>query len=161
MKQEAPRLPVLEYIRRQLANTLGPDDTTSVRDPTRISQTLGFRLVAIGRGTATVELDADVELHGNQQGTVHVGLLCELADAAIGTAHSTLEAEGESFTSLDLKINFFRPVWKSTMRATAQPIQHGRTITHYTCDVVRDDGRVAATVISTLMTLRGPQAAGR
>lgn len=152
---------MLEYLQRQLANTLGPDDTTSVRYPTRISQTLGFRLVSIGLGTATVELDADPDLHGNQQGTVHGGLLCELADAAIGTAHSTLVAEGKSFTSIDLKINFFRPVWKSTLRAMAQPIQHGRTITHYTCDIVRDDGKVAATVISTIMTLRGPQAAGR
>ena len=161
MKQEAPPLSVLEYLQRQLANTLGPDDTTTVRYPTRISQTLGFRLVEIGLGTATVELDADPDRHGNQQGTVHGGLLCELADAAIGTAHSTLVGEGESFTSIDLKINFFRPVWKSTLRATAKPIQSGRTITHYTCDIVRDDGKVAATVISTIMTLRGSQAAGR
>ena len=76
MKQEGQPLPVLEYFQRQLANTLGPDDTTSVRYPTRISQTLGFRLVAIGLGTATVELDADPDRHGNQQGTVHGGLLC-------------------------------------------------------------------------------------
>lgn len=155
------KLPVLEYLKRQLAHTLRDDDTTSVRYPTRISQTLGFRLVEIGLGTATVELDADVERHGNQQGTVHGGMLCELADAAIGTAHSTVVAEGESFASIDLKINFFRPVWKSTLRAAAKPIQSGRTITHYTCDIVRDDGKVAATVISTIMTLRGEQAAGR
>ena len=31
-----------------------------------------------------------VEIHGNQQGTFHGGLFCELADAAIGTAHSTV-----------------------------------------------------------------------
>jgi len=161
MKQEGHPLPVLEYLQRQLANTLDPDDTTTLRYPTRISQTLGFRLVEIGLGTATIEFDADADLHGNQQGTVHGGMLCELADAAIGTAHSTLVGEGESFTSIDLKINFFRPVWKSTLRATAKPIQSGRTITHYTCEIVRDDGKVAATVISTIMTLRGEQAAGR
>ena len=161
MKPNIPHLPVLDYLHRQLAGTLGPDDTTFVQYPTRISQTLGFRLVAIGPGTATVELDADPGRHGNQQGTVHGGMLCELADAAIGTAHSTLLAEGESFTSIELKINFFRPVWKATLRATARPIQHGRTLTHYTCDIVRDDGKVAATVSSTLMTLRGDQAAGR
>jgi uncharacterized protein (TIGR00369 family) len=132
-----------------------------MRYPTRISQTLRLRLVTIGPGTATVELDAHPDLHGNQQGTVHGGLLCELADAAIGTAHSTVITEGESFTSLELKINFFRPVWKSLLRATARPVQSGRTISHYACDVVRDDGKVAATVISTLMTLRGDQAAGR
>lgn len=71
-----------------------------------------------------------------------------LADAAIGTAHSTLMEEGESFASIDLKINFFRPVWNSTLRATAQPLHSGRTLTHYRCDIVRDDGKVAATVVS-------------
>lgn len=41
---------------------------------------------------------------------IHGGLLCELADAAIGTAHSTLMGEGETFTSIDLKATFLRPV---------------------------------------------------
>ena len=49
--------------------------------------------------------------------TIHGGLLCELADAAIGTAHSTLMQENESFTSVELKINFYRPVWKSILKA--------------------------------------------
>jgi len=46
---------------------------------------------------------------GNQQGTIHDRLLCELADTAIGTTRSTLMNEEESFTNIELKINFFRP----------------------------------------------------
>lgn len=161
MTQEGNKLPVLEYLQRQISSTLADGDTTHMRYPTRISQTLGIRVVEVGTGTAAVEIDADSDIHGNQQGTVHGGLLCELADAAIGTAHSTLIAEGESFASIDLKINFFRPVWKSTLRAVAKPIQSGRTITHYMCEIFRDDGKVAAMVTSTIMTLRGEQAAGR
>ena len=41
---------------------------------------------------------------------MHGGMLCELADATIGTAHSTAIAEGETFASIDLRISFFRPV---------------------------------------------------
>lgn len=107
--EKAKTLPVLEYLTKQLNGTLGENETTSMQYPTPISQTLGMRIVEVGLGTATVEIDANANLHGNQQGTVHGGLLCELADAAIGTAHSTTLAEGESFTSIDLKINFFRP----------------------------------------------------
>lgn len=54
-------------------------------------------------GYAQVELDADAAIHGNPQGTVHGGMLCELADAAIGTAHSAAIAEGETFASIDLR----------------------------------------------------------
>lgn len=48
------------------------------------------------RGEATVEIDTDSKKHGNQQGTVHGGLIFELADAAIGTAYSTLMTESDS-----------------------------------------------------------------
>ena len=52
-------------------------------------------------------------------GTVHGGVMCDLADAAIGTAHASTLQEGESFTSIDLKINFFRPLWKEEIVAKA------------------------------------------
>lgn len=155
------KLPVLDYLTRQINGTLKEDEATYLHYPTPISQTLGMRVVEINLGTATIEIDANPAIHGNQQGTVHGGLLCELADAAIGTAHSTILAEGESFASIELKINFFRPVWNSTLRAIAQPIQNGKTISHYLCDIQREDGKLVATVISTVMTLRGEQAVGR
>lgn len=162
MKREGPNsLSVLDYLRRHIDRTLEAGDTTHMDYPTPISRTLGIRVVDVGAGTAAVEIDADAAIHGNQQGTVHGGLICELADAAIGTAHSTLMAQGESFTSIELKISFFRPVWTSTLRAIARPVQSGRTLTHYQCEILRDDGKVAAMATSTVMTLTGDRAAGR
>ena len=154
-------MPVLEFLRRQLAGTLAPEDDTHMRYPTAISQTLGFRIAEVGEGWAAVEADAHPDAHGNQQGTIHGGFLCELADAAIGTAHSTLTAEGESFTTIELKINFFRPSWRTKLRAEARPMQSGRTLTHYRVDIYNGDGKIAATVVSTVMTLRGDKATGR
>jgi uncharacterized protein (TIGR00369 family) len=158
---ENKKLPVLEYLTRQINGTLADDARTYMQYPTPISQTLSMRIMEIGLGTATIAIDANTAIHGNQQGTVHGGLMCELADAAIGTAHSTTLVEGESFASIELKINFFRPVWNSTLHAIAKPIQCGKTISHYLCEIQREDGKVAATVISTVMTLRGEQAVGR
>ncbi|MDX3773046.1 PaaI family thioesterase [Chromatiaceae bacterium AAb-1] len=161
MTQHQHSLPVLDYLQRMLAGRLTADDSIRMRYPTAISGLLGFRLTEIGEAMAVLELDADAERHGNQQGTVHGGLLCELADAAIGTAHSTLMAENESFTSIDLKATFLRPVWRSCLRAHARCIHRGRTISHYLCEISREDGKVVASVQSTVMTLRDGQASGR
>ncbi|MHB1176028.1 MAG: PaaI family thioesterase [Sulfuriferula sp.] len=155
------KLPTLEFLRRQLDGTLPAGAITEMQYPTAISKTLGFRITEIDVGYAKVQMDANVEMHGNQQGTVHGGMLCELADATIGTAHSTAILEGETFTSIDLKISFFRPVWKSVLTATAKQIQHGKTITHYQCEIFREDGKAIALAMSTVMTLRGNSAHGR
>jgi len=132
-----------------------------MRYPTAISRLLNFRITAIDDASATLELDADAALHGNQQGTVHGGLLCELADAAIGTAHSTLMQEGESFTSIDLKATFLRPVWQERLQARAWATHRGRSISHYRCEIQREDGKMIATVESAVMTLKGDRAQGR
>ncbi|MEY9934388.1 acyl-coenzyme A thioesterase PaaI-like protein [Catenulispora sp. GP43] len=52
-------------------------------------------------------------------------------------------------------------MWRGTLTARARPSHSGRTITHYVCDVLREDGKAVASVTSTMMTLRGEGAAGR
>lgn len=161
MPEIVRELTVIDYLRKQVAGTLGPTDRTHMRYPTAISQLLGFRIVEIDSGRAVVELDADAAIHGNQQGTVHGGLLVELADAAIGTAQSTLMEPEESFTSIDLKATFLRPVWNERLTATAYATHAGRTVSHYSCEITRGDGKPVATVTSAVMTLRGADARGR
>lgn len=161
MSHEAEPFPVLNYLRRQLDGTLRGDEKIPMRYPTAISQFLGFRIVEIGEALAVIELNTHTEIHGNQQGTVHGGMLCELADAAIGTAHSTLMTEGETFTSIDLKAKFLRPVWNARLLAHAWATHRGRTVSHYQCDIKREDGKVVASIDSAVMTLRGDHASGR
>jgi uncharacterized protein (TIGR00369 family) len=155
------QFPTLEFLKRQLDGSLPIGATTEMRYPTAISKLLGFRIADIEKGYARLEMDVDAGIHGNQQGTVHGGLLSELADATIGTAHSTAIEAGETFTSIDLRINFYRPVWKSLLTSTAKPVQRGRTITHYQCEIVREDGKLVAMAAGTVMTLRGTEANGR
>ncbi|AHB04928.1 MULTISPECIES: PaaI family thioesterase [Pandoraea] len=161
MSDSAPPLPVLTYLQRQLAGTLRDGERTHMRYPTPISELLQFQIVEVGEASAVIALQARAERHGNQQGTVHGGLLCELADAAIGTAHSTLMAEGESFTSIDLKATFLRPVWNARLLAHAYATHRGRTVSHYQCDIRREDGKAVARIDSAVMTLRGEHARGR
>src|SRR5579864_3137937 len=77
-----------------------------------VADLLGFRVTGAGDGIATVELRADGRL-ANPMGTLHGGILCDIADAAMGVAFATSLAPDESFTTVELKINFFRPVWQA------------------------------------------------
>src|SRR5260370_42517226 len=98
-----------------------PEGSRFVYPPT-IAKTLGFRLIEVGPGTATMELVADTEVHANPMGTIHGGVLCDIADAAIGTAHATSLKEDESFNSITMQIKFFRTVWKGRIRAVAKQL---------------------------------------
>lgn len=151
----------LDYLRRVLSGTISPTDKARLNFPFPIMKTLGLRLVEVGEGTASYEMEAKAELHSNPMGTIHGGVLCDIVDAAIGTAHFTTIAEGKSFTSIDLQINFFRPVWNERLKAIVKPIHRGRTISRYVCDITRADGKMVAQVMSTVMTLRGESARGR
>jgi len=48
-----------------------------------VARLIGFRLTAIERGQAVVEFEA-AEQPANPLGTLHGGILCDVADAAMG-----------------------------------------------------------------------------
>jgi uncharacterized protein (TIGR00369 family) len=125
-----------------------------------IAKLIGFKLVSAENGQAVFEMDAD-ERHWNPMGTLHGGVLCDIADAAMGFAFATTLAEGDSFTTIELKINYLRPVWKSHLRATAHVVKRGRKIGLVDCDVTDEKGALVARASSTCMTLSGDEARGR
>jgi uncharacterized protein (TIGR00369 family) len=111
-------------------------------------------------GEAEMALVAD-ERHANPMGTLHGGILGDLADAAMGMAYASSLDEGETFTTLELKINFLRPVWNGRLRALGRVVRPGRTISLVECDVLDDQDRLVARASATQMTLRGEAAEGR
>jgi uncharacterized protein (TIGR00369 family) len=125
-----------------------------------IAKLLGARLTEIGEGRAQMELDADERL-ANPMGTLHGGVLCDIADAAMGMAYASTLGEGESFTTLELKINFVRPVWRAKLTAEGTVVQRGKTVGLTECVVTDEKGRLIAKAAATCLTLRGEQAAGR
>jgi uncharacterized protein (TIGR00369 family) len=126
-----------------------------------IGQTLGFNIVEIGPDKAAFEMEAIADLHANPMGTLHGGVLCDLSDGAMGMAWASELDEGETFTTLELKINFLKPVWNGRLRAEARVVKRGKTVGLVECDVRDAKGDLVAHATSTLMTLRGEKAAGR
>jgi uncharacterized protein (TIGR00369 family) len=95
--------------------------------PPPIAKLIGFTLVSAKPGEAVVEFQA-TEAHANPMGTLHGGVLCDIADAAMGIAYAANLEEGESFATLELKINFLKPIWKSRLRAIGRVVKQGRTV---------------------------------
>ena len=128
--------------------------------PPPIADLIGFTLTEVGPGRAVVAFDAGPR-HANPMGTLHGGVLCDIADAAMGMAYAASLDEGETFTTLELKINFLKPVRTGRLVATGRLVKGGRTVGLLECDVVDDEERLVARASSTCMMLRGEQAEGR
>jgi len=120
-----------------------------------VSDLIGMRMVAAEEGRVTFELDAGPE-HTSPPGTLHGGILCDLADAAMGCANLTRLGPGETFTTVELKINFLRPVWEGRVIAVGEIVKAGRTLALLDCRVTDADGALVAYATSTCMTLRDP-----
>jgi uncharacterized protein (TIGR00369 family) len=121
---------------------------------------IGFQAKAIKDGRASVTLAAGPQ-HANPMGTLHGGILCDIADAAMGMAFASTLAPEESFTTVELKINFFRPVWQAQLTAEGVVVQRGRTVGFVECTVTDEENRLIAKASSTCMVLRGQKAADR
>jgi uncharacterized protein (TIGR00369 family) len=125
-----------------------------------IAHLIGFTLQKISRGRATMVFTAE-ERHANPMGTLHGGVLCDIADAAMGMAYASTLEEGETFTTLELKINFMKPVWRARLTAEGHVVKGGRTVGLVECDVLDEKGSLVARASATCMTLRGEMAQNR
>jgi uncharacterized protein (TIGR00369 family) len=121
--------------------------------PPPVSQLIGFRLVDAEEGRVTFELEAGPQ-HSSPPGTLHGGILCDVADAAMGCATVSLLDEGQSFATVELKINFLKPVWTGRLTAVGTVVKAGRTLSLCDCRVTDEGGALVAYATCTQMTFR-------
>ena len=121
--------------------------------PPPVSRLIGFVMKSIEPGHAIFEMEAD-ERHHNPMGTLHGGIYCDLADAAMGFAYASTLAEGETFTTIELKINFLGAVRKATLTAEARVVKAESTLGYVECEVKDQTGKLVAKAASTCMKLR-------
>jgi uncharacterized protein (TIGR00369 family) len=118
---------------------------------------VGFSIEPLGEGQAVGWLDAGPQ-HANPMGTLHGGILCDVADAAMGMAFVTTLGPDESFTTMSLSINFFRPVWEARLRFDARVVNRSRNTGYLECEITDQDGKRIAKATCTCTVLRGEQA---
>ena len=115
--------------------------------------TVGMRIVKFDEGEATVAMKADRRFH-NPMGTLHGGIMTDLADACMGIATMTTLEEGEYFTTLELKMNFLRPVYEGELTASATVAHRGKNVVLAEVVVKNEAGKDVARGTATQMVLR-------
>jgi uncharacterized protein (TIGR00369 family) len=119
-----------------------------------VEQLLGISISDIGEGRAIGSLDAGPQ-HANPMGSLQGGILCSFADATMGMAFaSTLKSDDESFTTMNLQIHFFRPVWSSRLRADARVVQRSRNVGYLECEILDQNSKTVAKASSTCLIRR-------
>jgi uncharacterized protein (TIGR00369 family) len=121
-------------------------------EPPPIAKTLGIDLIEVGEGKAVATMNVGSKFY-NPMGTVHGGIITDLADLSMGVAIGSLLKEGESFTTLELKINFLRPVFETKLRAEATVLHKGRTVALVETVLKNSEGKEVARGIATQMIL--------
>jgi uncharacterized protein (TIGR00369 family) len=119
-----------------------------------IAELVGFDLVEVGEGHASFALDP-AERHYNPLGTVHGGIAATLLDSAMGCAVHTTLGEGESYTTLELKVNFVRAITEATGRvvASGSVIHRGGRVATAEARLADEDGRLLAHATSTCLIM--------
>lgn len=112
--------------------------------PPPIAKLLKFSISGVSDGRVEIALMADPKTHANSMGTLHGGVFCDIADAAMGRAYATTLDEGETFTTLELKINFLEPVWNSTLWAVGKVVKTGQSIGLLECDIFDGQEKLVA-----------------
>jgi uncharacterized protein (TIGR00369 family) len=125
-----------------------------------VADLIGFRVTEAKNGRAVATFEA-TEKHANPMGTLHGGILCDVADAAMGMAFASTLGEGQSFTTVELRINFFRPVWNAKLIADAQVVHRGKTLGYVECEVRDENNKLIAKVSSTCLALNKTHETGR
>ncbi|WP_010502445.1 PaaI family thioesterase [Paenibacillus elgii] len=142
---------ILEYYRKVLNGEL---------EQSPVERLMGLKLISVEEGEATYEMQAS-EQHANPQGTCNGGIIGILADMAMGIAYGSSLQQDETFTTIEMKVNFFRPVWNAKIIAYATLHKCGQTIGFVQCNIADENGKLVAHASSTCMTLRGDKAQGR
>ena len=101
---------------------------------------LGYRFTDAGEGWCEITLESTPKTH-NLYGIVHGGVWLLVADSAMGGALGTVQAEGEQVITAQSEFRWLRALEGTTIRARAEVIRRGRTLSHCSVDLYDGDGR--------------------
>ena len=146
LAKAAAGLSGLEYLRKIVAGELPPPP---------IGVLMNFLISELSEGRAVFVVEP-AEYHYNPIGVVHGGVAATLLDSAMGCAvHSTLPA-GATYTTLEIKVNYIRPMTADTgkVRCEANTIHVGGRTATAEGKIVDDKGRLYAHGTTTCIIFR-------
>jgi uncharacterized protein (TIGR00369 family) len=144
--EERRALSGLEYMRQLM---------TGEREPSGMARLMNMRLVEVEEGRAVFAVEPD-ERHYNGLGIAHGGLAATLLDSALGCAINTVMPAGRVFTTLEMKINYVRPMRRETgeVRCEAEVLHAGGRVATAEGRIMDAAGRLYAHGTATCMLFR-------
>ncbi|HXC71601.1 MAG TPA: PaaI family thioesterase [Pyrinomonadaceae bacterium] len=121
-------------------------------DNVPFAKLLGIEVEAVEPGHAVLTMPIRSELKQNH-GVAHGGSIAAVIDSAMALAIMPMLAENERTTTVDLTIHYLRPLTQGTARASARVVRAGKRVITVSAELVDDQGKLAATAISTYLRL--------
>jgi acyl-CoA thioesterase len=132
-----------------------PEQLTLIREKfetNHFPRSLGIELDLIEHGRARLSLEVK-QRHLQLAGVMHGGAIATLVDTAVAFAIVGASRPGARFTTVEMKLNYLRPIQKGRVIAEAKLIRNGRRIVVSDCDVFDSQGELAAKGLLTYMRL--------
>jgi len=144
--EERRNLTGLEYMQQVMTGEVPPSG---------MGQLMNFSLIEVSEGHAVFTIQPD-ERHYNGLGIAHGGLAATLLDSATGCAINTMMPAGKIFTTLEMKVNYVRPMTRETgvVRCEANVIHAGKRTATAEGRIVDRDGKIYAHGTATCMLFR-------
>lgn len=122
-------------------------------DNAPVGQLIGMTVVpSMDIGSATVTLDVSPQ-HHNPMGTVHGGVIALLADTAMGVAFGrTLDAD-QTFGTIDLRVDFIRPVSEAKLTAVGTIVKRGSRVGFLRAEIHNHHQKLIATASCTCLVV--------
>jgi uncharacterized protein (TIGR00369 family) len=116
----------------------------------------GLRIADVLEGEVTMALPCSKWL-STSAGTVQGGFTAMLAEAALAAAVFSTAPAGTATATLDLKVNYVRPVFPDgeDLLAKARVLHSGRTIAVSSAELVNSEGKTVALATGSTMYLPG------
>jgi uncharacterized protein (TIGR00369 family) len=136
----------IEYLRKLMTGELPPSGMV---------QLLGLKLVEVSEGRAVFTVQPD-EPHYNGLGIAHGGLAATMLDTALGCAINSMMPAGKTFTTLEMKINYVRPIKRERgeLRCEANVIHAGGRVATAEGRIIDEDGKLYAHGTATCILFR-------
>jgi uncharacterized protein (TIGR00369 family) len=116
------------------------------------SRHLGFEIDLLDTDRARLGVTVRDQLL-QLQGVMHGGAIASLIDTAVAFAIAVSSDADSRFTTVEMKINYIRPIRAGRVVAEARLVQNGRRIVVGDCDVIDAEGKLAAKALVTYIRL--------
>ena len=113
---------------------------------------LGIEVGSIELGAATLYMEAREELLQNRR-VLHGGATASLIDSASAFAILSLLEPGENTTTVDLTVQYLRPVTEGRVTARAKVLRAGRRMITVSVEVTDASEKLVATALTAYLRL--------